>query len=244
MSLRTQRWCAWCGPLALVLFFVGFGVIAGLIPPPSPNESAAEIIQRLSGNRFGMRLGLVITCLGAALLSPWVVAIWVQMKRIEGRHAPLAYVQLILGSMLPFGFIIPMMIWQALLYRPDTPPEIVRALNDLAWLFFVGAYSPGVIQAIAIGLAILNDERPAPVFPRWIGYFNFWMAALFVPGAAIVFFHDGPFAWNGLVSWWLLVGAFAVWILLMSWSILIHAIRNQVAEETDDSMIVTNARNA
>lgn len=53
------------------------------------------------------------------------------------------------------------------------------------------------------------------MFPRWLGYLNFWCAFLFMPGGLVVFFKDGPFAWNGIIAWWLLLVAFGVWVVSM-----------------------------
>ena len=36
MNTRMQMWCLWCGPAAMILFFLGFWGIAGLVPPRIP----------------------------------------------------------------------------------------------------------------------------------------------------------------------------------------------------------------
>jgi len=36
---------------------------------------------------------------------------------------------------------------------------------------------------------------------------------MFTPASFIVFFKDGPFAWNGVFVWWVPVTAFLVWFL-------------------------------
>jgi hypothetical protein len=52
------------------------------------------------------------------------------------------------------------------------------------------------------------------------------LALVFVPAALIPFFKTGPFAWNGVLSFWLPVGLFVVWLFVM-WSVLTKAIRSQ-----------------
>ena len=37
-----------------------------------------------------------------------------------------------------------------------------------------------------------------------------------VPGGFAYFFRTGPFAWNGLLAFWIAAGAFFVWILVMT----------------------------
>jgi hypothetical protein len=74
------------------------------------------------------------------------------------------------------------------------------------------------------------DKREKPIFPRWFGYFNFWIGIMFIPGELIWFFKTGPFAWNGLVSFWFVVAAFSVWMVLMTYYTA-KAIRNQPEQE-------------
>jgi hypothetical protein len=52
-----------------------------------------------------------------------------------------------------------------------------------------------------------------------------------VPGTVAVFFHTGPFAWSGILIWYLPLSVFAVWMVVMS-ILVLRAIamshRNQV----------------
>jgi hypothetical protein len=89
-------------------------------------------------------------------------------------------------------------------------------LNDLAWLPFVGVVSTGVLQCLTIGAAILIDQRAQPVFPRGVGCYNILVASTIVPAGLVVFFKQGPFAWNGLIARWLLVVSFFIWMTAMA----------------------------
>jgi hypothetical protein len=103
----------------------------------------------------------------------------------------------------------------------------MQIINDFCWLIFVGMFSPAVLQAFVIGACILSDKRADPVFPRWVGFANLWAAVLFLPGALLPFFKHGPFAWNGLIGFWLVATAFFAWYILMWWS-TVRAIKRQV----------------
>ena len=85
------------------------------------------------------------------------------------------------------------------------------------------------MQNIAIGAAIVGDKSANPIFPRWVGFFNFWVAILFIPGALIPFFKSGPFAWNGLFSFWIPATVFGVWFIVML-TMLLKAIDRQAIE--------------
>jgi hypothetical protein len=211
---------AWCGPLLMVLFIVGFGPVAAFLPPPSPQRDAHSIAAFYEHNATRIHVGLWLTTIAAALFAPWVVAVTMRLRAIEGRLTPLAFLQLALGAIFVLEFIFPLMIWQAAAFRPGETPDITYRLNDLGWLMFVGVVSTGVLEAAVIGLAVLADTREEPILPRWLGYLNLWCALLFVPGGLCVFTKTGPLAWNGLLAWWVLLVAFAVWVLSTSWCLL------------------------
>lgn len=213
MNTRTQRMCLWCGPLMAIVFFVGFGLIARFIPPPQPALSATEIADLYRQHSLRIRLGVQMAMWAGVLCVPWVIAVGLQMKRIEGRFAPLAYVQIALGLLLPLEFIVPLYFFQAAAYRPERSADVVQALNDLGWLPFTGLVYTVVAQAIVIGAAILADKRTTPIFPRWAGYFSIWAGLLMAPASLDVFFINGPLAWNGAIAWWVLLVAFFVWLI-------------------------------
>ena len=55
---------------------------------------------------------------------------------------------------------------------------------------------------------------------------------LFTPGTIAVFFHDGPFAWNGLFTWYLPLTVFAIWMITMSVLMLKAISAESAAPET------------
>lgn len=88
-------------------------------------------------------------------------------------------------------------------------------MNDFAWMTLLMTVSTFAVQNFAIGCAILGDKNVQPIYPRWMGYFTFWVGVSFVPGVMLIFFKSGPFAWDGLFSFWLPFTAFFAWFQLM-----------------------------
>jgi hypothetical protein len=230
MDTSVQKAAAWCGFAFAVVFCVGF-LIAGFIPPPGPGLTATEVARVYAENHLRIRLGLLISTLGSALLALWVAAIGVQMRRIEGRHSVLAFAQMVAGACLILEFLFPLLVWQTAAYRNDRDPAIVQTLNDLGWLPFLGIACTAVLQGLVIGVLILRDKRKDPLFPRWGGYFNIWVVLMFAPASCVVLFHDGPLAWNGLISWWLALVTFFVWMVGLTW-MLLRAIDRQEPDES------------
>ncbi len=241
-QLNIQRWCVWSGIAMMGFFFVGF-VVAGFIPPPSPNLSAAEVLRLYQENHTSIRVGLLMANWGAALLVPFTVAIFLLIKRIEGGNSPLAYLQLALGATLPLLFIVPQQILLAAAFRTDRSAETIEALNDVGWLLFIGLSSTPTLQFIVIGAAILLDRRPDPICPRWCGYFTLWTALAVSPGSTCIFLKTGPIAWNNLFTWWIPAVAFGIWVPTMT--VLIRRdIRRQSAEIAKASTVDSSGAGA
>jgi len=214
MTARVQNALSWTGPVMLVLWVGAFIFLAGFIPPPDPEDSAAEVVARFGDDTDLIRLGLVVTMYASALLVPFAAVIAAQMKRIEGA-APLAQTQIVSAGLLSLEFIVPIMVWLTAAYRFDAESaRLIQMLNDMGWLMFVAVISSVIVQIACFGIAILIDDRDEPIFPRWSGYFMLWVCLLLSPTALCVFFKHGPFAWNGLFAFWVPLTTYAAWMLV------------------------------
>jgi hypothetical protein len=112
-------------------------------------------------------------------------------------------------------------IWLTAAFRPDEiSPDITRALHDLGWIVFLVDVPPFSVWMIAIGIAILRDRGAVPLFPRWLGFFNFWVALLILPALLLPFFKSGPFAYNGILALYLPFGAFFIWMVVMTFGLM------------------------
>lgn len=230
MSSTIQRWCLWCGPVMIVLWLGGFAALSHFVIPPPPGVPAEVTAQMYQERNLPIKLGLFLTTGGSALLGPFLMAIAVQMKRIEGRFSPLTYIQIGFGAIFVLEFIGPAMLMQVAAYRPERSPEIIQALNDIGWMLFVGIASTIVIEQLAVGTAILIDRRRVPVYPRWTGYLSILTGMMIIPSNALVFFQHGPMAWNGLFAWYLPVAFYATWVVVM----LVMTLRAVTRFESDE----------
>ena len=215
MNTRSQLLCAWSGFVFTVVFTIGLWLVANFVPPPSPNASAADIAAIYQQNTWQIRLGLFIMMGCSGLISPFVAAISLQMKRMEGSPPILTYTQLSSGSVGVVFLILPCLILTAAAFRPERDAALILLLNDLGWIVFLMPFASFIVQNFAIGFAILGDKNVAPVFPRWVGFFTLWVAILFVPGGLLTFFKKGPFAWDGLFAFWVPLLVFLGWYLVM-----------------------------
>jgi hypothetical protein len=232
MEARVQRVLIWTGPAMVVLWVGAFVALAGFIPPPGPGRSAASIAGMYERHTDAIKLGMIISMAGSSLLVPWAVAISGQLKRIDGARA-LATVQMVSCALLSLEFITPIAVFMAASFRVDArSPELTRALNDVGWILFVTVIWSVWVQLLAIGWAILIDRREQPILPRWTGYLNLWVALLIMPAGIVAFFTHGPFAWNGLIGFFVPLTAFSAGIASMTWTVH-RALTVQIAEGTE-----------
>lgn len=214
MNRAVHKFCAWSGTACLVVMVIGFVLMAGFIPTRPPSQTAVETAQFIIDNRTRIRWGLIVSMVAASLLMPYTASMAIHMRRIEGRYPALAMIQFGLGTLFVLEFIYLIFFWQTATFRVDRAPELVQLLNDMAWVPFVGLTSTEVLAVASFGIAVLLDRRDRPIFPRWLGYYNIWVALMFTPGTFNVFFHNGPLAWNGLVAWYIPLIVFAGWLLI------------------------------
>jgi hypothetical protein len=230
MIERHQRLCIWAGIGFAPVFAIGFALVAGFVPPPSPSMTADEVKQRFLEDRDRIRVGIWIATAAAPLLAFYVAALTHQLRRIAGAHSPLATAQLIAGSCLILEFLFPQLAWQTAAYRAGRSAESVQLLNDLAWLPYVGIVGTAIAQMVIIAVVVLQDRRAEPLLPRWSAYLSLWAALGVTSGSLVVFTKTGPLAWNGLLAWYLLCVAFFTWMVSMTVLMLRASRRVEVSE--------------
>jgi hypothetical protein len=229
-SVRIQRLCAWCGPALIVLFFIGFILIARLLPAVSPTDTADQIAELYSARTNAIRLGVLIAMFGWTLIGPWGISIVTLTRgRTNGARA-MNNLQVACAGAAIADVVITLLIFGVASYRPDQySPDTIRMLNDFAWFMFLFSVPPFSLWMAAIGLAILADDTTQPAFPRWAGFFNFWTALVILPAGLIVFFKVGPFAFNGVLALYMPLTVFFIWICTMT-HLVLRAVRREERE--------------
>lgn len=231
LSVRGQLICLWMTPAVAVVLLIAFVSFPGFFPPMSPELTAEHVAAFYAHHTTMIRFSMITYNLFAIMLIPLFTVIVVQMKRMGTPNQVLAYCYLtavVSGATL---FALADIFWLVAAFRPERDPALIMLLNDLAWITFIAPVGMVVVQNLCLALAVYLDARPQPVLPRWVGAFSIATAAAMTPAACAVIFRSGPLAWNGLVSFWLRIGAFALYVVVM-FAVLRTAIKHQAAEET------------
>jgi uncharacterized membrane protein YidH (DUF202 family) len=229
-SRRIQVFSAWCGPAFAVLLFGGWGLMAGFIPLISPHDTLQQVAGAWRDHHFLTLFGLTLAMFGIALLLPFYLGISMQMRRAELRTPVMAILQMAAGVIVVAVLLLPMLVFIVGAFRPERSAELDQLLNDASYIMLILPWPPIIVQVWAISVATLTDYRENPVFPRWFGYMNIWVGFLLVPANMIIFFKTGPFAWTGVIGFWLPAAVFGLWYFVVTY-VLLQAIRQEEKED-------------
>jgi len=206
---RIQMFGVWCGIGYLAVVFIGWGAIAGFLPPTAPSATAAQIAALYHTDYTRIRIGMLVVMLAALVFIPFAAVVAQFIARIEGGAGVLTYTFLLgsAGNMVLTFY--PAIWWLTAAFRPDRGDQQIYLMNDLAWLQLLGGISMYLAMPLTVMVASLCDKSAEPAFPRWCGWANGWFAISIIPDQLLFFFHKGPFAWNGIFGIWIPVTFFA-----------------------------------
>ena len=228
-TLDAQSVSLWLAVVFGALLLVAFILFPGFFPPMSPGMSATKVAHFYSRHTTMIRTSMIIFNLCAVMLLPFFMVIVYQMKRMATPTQVLAYCYLSAAATGATLFAIADLFWLVAAFRPDRDPQLIMLLNDLAWITFTAPVGMIIAQNLCLGLAVLLDDQPRPIFPRWVAYLSFGIALVIAPSVCAAVVQSGPLAWNGLVSFWLRIIAYAVFLVAMFF-VLHSAIRRERTE--------------
>lgn len=209
---RSISICAWCGQIAMFLMFMAMWPAWHILPPPSPSLPLAEWANHFRSNTTGVIVGSALMTMGASLFLIFGGGLCACLRRMEGKQATLTNGMIMI---FPFGFF-PLFAMSVFfveaVFRPGLSDETVGVLADLGIFMLAIPGLVALVQFVITGIIILRDVNSEPLFPRWVGYICIWVGILSIPGCIIPFFKSGPFAWNGIIAFWIPAVAFGILI--------------------------------
>jgi len=235
MKRGSELFCAWGGIVFAVLFFIGFVGIARFFPPLSPADTAAATAAIYREHTNAIRTGLLLCYVGSMFYLAFGSGIAGQTRRIRFVAPAITFFQIssyAAASLFLFG---PLLCFFVAAFRPnETSEQIIQLMNDFGWIALVIGFPPFVTWVVTTGVAILSDEAEQPLYPRWSGYLSLCMGFIQAMAAFLIFFKVGPFAWNGLFSWYIPFTDFFTWFVVITW-LTIKAINKPGYEAAADA---------
>ena len=171
---------------------------------------------------------MVILMVGAMVFIPFVGIATKLVARVEGEHGVLTFTMLIGGVGNMILSFYPAIWWLTAAFRPDRDPELIRLMNDMAWLQFIGGVT--LFLAMPLTMVVLGfvDNSPTPLVPRWAGYASAWASLLIICDQVLFFFKTGPFAWNGAIGMWMPVVIFGLYFVMFFYLVRTAVLRDRV----------------
>lgn len=237
-SLRFQLISACCGPAFLVTFVLFWGVIGHNIPNPSPALSAVQLAARYSQHLGQIRLGFIVALITVVFYMPWTSYISARMQQIEGPYPTLANLQLIGGALTVMVVSFSCCFWAIAAFRPQRDPALIQLLTDTGWLVIDLQYACTTLQMVAMALAILADRKnkATPLMPNWACFLTIFCGVSFFPASLTGVLKTGPFAWNGVMSYYFPYACWLGWAAIAS-TYFIKDVRRRTREFENSTKI-------
>jgi hypothetical protein len=192
----------------------------------SPEASATEVADFYRENLSRVRYSMILFNWFCVALIPVLMLIVERMRGMAHRTPVLRYCVIGVAGAAPIVFLTSTVFWLIAAFRPDRSPDLTLLYNDLAWITFTCGVPFLVALYLFLALAIAYDDQDEPVFPRWVAWWNVVAAVALVPAGFAGLTLSGPFAWDGLVSFWVRNTAIGLWIVVMA-----VALRQAMARE-------------
>ncbi|KFA51954.1 hypothetical protein S40293_11130 [Stachybotrys chartarum IBT 40293] len=204
-----DRVAIYCAPLAQLCFFI-FLPASLNFPPISPSLTPEETAEHYRRGERGMQVGICIMLLTAIFWPIFVAGVNRQLSKIPGVSTTALWGQVAGGCLGSLSMMLPSMFFSAVIYRLDRDPVITQTLSDLAWFVYAMGFPPFMAQDMMVSYIILSDKREKPLIPRWVAWTTSGLTLGIYPGLVVHCFKSGPFAWNGLVGFWIGIISFGI----------------------------------
>lgn len=208
----------WLLPALGLTWILVFLIFPGFSPPMSPTMTAEEVaaFYRDPHNLPRIRYSMIAFNWFSIGMIPFLVLIVLQIRRMAHRTRALsdAFLGCIAGA--PTLLFTADLFWLLAAFRPERDPELTMLFNDIAWITFTGQVGFIIAACVFLALSIHLDRQPVRVFASWVAHFNLAIAAALTPAAFCALSPTGPFAWDGVLSFWVRNGAIGVWLTVMA----------------------------
>lgn len=229
MNDTHLRLSAWSGVVATIGIAIGWLLIANWIPPTDPSAAATEIAAFYNENTNLKRLGLLIAMSSTVFLIPWMIATS-HVIRHRMNFPVLADIQLATGILGVVATFAMWMSWGVAAFRPERAPELILAFHDLGWFNATWFYPEATLEVIVIAIAVLSYKGEKPIYPRWYGFFLIFIAMVSLASGLLIFFKTGPFAYNGLITFWVTYACLVTFFIIGS-TLLIRGVSRHPSQE-------------
>ncbi len=207
---KIELMLAW---MVIIIFYNIFGIVFFGVtrtqPPPPAWWDAAHVDHWFHIRHAGLLAGFGFMFLIAGFTTAPNALIAHSMRRMSVSPA-FAYSYLIIYSLSAVpGMLLTCIFLVVGTMRLDRDPQLMSLLYDAGFLSFSGTMGIFLVGSVIWAIAILLDRNR--VLPKWFGYFNICNALTEVVVATCWIAKSGPFAWNGVISFYINMAVFGAY---------------------------------
>jgi hypothetical protein len=218
ISLKIGLWCNW---IFVALTAVGWlGVAHFYAPARADLGLEATKVWFTETHHWGTIIGCSLFYIAAGILTPGSIAMGIMLAKIEGRRPLWSLTMAVCGVFISFIVFLNACAWLVAAYRPDTGADVIQSWSDWAWFAFLLGWIYLALEMFATAVVELMDDRPEPMIPRWLTWLTIAGAFTLFFAAGPAFFQSGPFAYHGLLAFYLPVVIWGGYIALTTWYML------------------------
>ena len=186
MRQKPERWAAYAGVLAVVLWIVGI-IVQESGGVAADGATDAEYLARIQDDTNAILTGGWIFMLGCLAFLVFAIVLRDRLAAAEGGSrlfTNIAFVGAVAVGV--FGLLVSGPEIAAAISSDDISASTAGALSHLGDAFFVAAELSAILLMLGAGTIALRTA----LMPKWWGWFSFLLAIVLV---------IGPIGWAGLI---------------------------------------------
>lgn len=202
---------------------VGICLLGRATPPPRPDVTDQQVAGWFHQHQWGIQFGFtaLLMIAGGAAVANGIIGYF--MRRMSsGKTLSYAFIGTMSVGAVP-GFQVLLMCWLTAVYRPDRDPKVLHLLYDTGMLSYNGSIGCFTAAYAVLAIAILYDRNG--VFPKWFAYVSIWQVVTELLATQMWLYHSGAFSWNGVITLYLAITIFALWVAALLYIMRVAANR-------------------
>lgn len=228
---KVDQWVVWWSiPIFYGLQGLIYVPLTWLMPPRRPDITADQVAVFFQDNATGIKIGfgLLMVVSGFVGTANGLIAYQIRRMTVSPAYSYAFIIALAVGA-TP-GFLVGGFAFLAAVFRPDRDPQTLMLLYDMAYLSYIGSLGCFAAAWWVLAIAILLDKNRT--YPKWFGYATVWQIVTEFIAALVFTFRAGPFAWNGLVSFYINTAVYVFWQVCQFYVLYKAVKRRPIGERT------------
>jgi hypothetical protein len=217
-SITSQKAGIWCTWIFSALTVIGWlGIAHFYQPAPADLGLDATKLWFSEEHRIGTVVGCTIFYIACGLLAPGSIQFGLMLAKIEGNRPLWSLTTAACGLFISLIIFFNACAWIVAAYRPETGADVIQAFSDWAWMAFLLGWFYLALEMVATAVVEFMDKREQPMVPRWFSWLTLFGAVTLLSAAGPAFFKSGPFAYHGLLGFYMPMVVWGVYLNVTAW---------------------------